>query len=177
MPENPYLGEISMAGFSYAPNGYALCDGQLMSISQNTALFSLLGTTYGGDGQTNFALPDLRGRVPLGQGTGPGLSTRPLGETGGTEGVTLTTGQLPSHTHALNVSSNGGNATTPVNNFLAPDAIGGSAPFETGATGSNAAMAGAAIGNTGSSQSHSNVQPFLCLSFYIALQGIYPSQN
>jgi microcystin-dependent protein len=176
MPQTPYLGEITIAAFNFAPVGYALCDGQLLPISQNTALFALLGTFYGGNGTTTFALPDLQGRVPLGMGDGSGLTPRVIGERDGAEGITLLTNQLPAHSHAFNVSSAGGNAVTPVNNLLAPDAIGGSAPFESGAA-PNSTMAATAIGSTGGSQPHNNMQPSLCLNFYIALQGIFPSRS
>src|SRR5262245_2996958 len=110
----PYIGEIRMVGFNFAPLGWALCNGQLLAISQNTALFSLLGTTYGGNGQTTFALPDLRGRIPIHQGQGPGLSNRVLGEVGGQESVALTSQQMPAHTHALLASPSPGTTISPV---------------------------------------------------------------
>ena len=119
MPSEPFLGEISMSGFNFAPRGYAFCAGQLLSISQNTALFVLLGTTFGGNGQTTFALPDLRGRVPMGEGSGPGLTPKTLGEVSGAETTTLTTNQIPQHNHSLNAVSDAGDTSSPANAFLA----------------------------------------------------------
>ncbi|MGW2554070.1 phage tail protein [Streptomyces sp. NPDC001635] len=166
----PYLGEIRMVGFGYAPQGWALCNGQLLPIAQNTALFSLLGTTYGGNGQTTFALPDLQGRVPLHPGSGAGLSPRVRGESGGTETVTLTTGQIPSHTHTLN-----GVAARQDTNRVAGAVLanGGYYSTQTPDTG----MDQAPIGATGGGQPHPNMQPFLCVNFIIALQGIFPPQS
>ena len=113
----PFIGEISMVAFTFAPRGWAFCDGQLLAISQNTALFSLIGTTYGGDGRTTFALPDLRGRVPLHMGNGPGLTSRPEGQKGGSETVTLTVSQMPAHNHQANASSTTSDKPGPINNF------------------------------------------------------------
>ncbi len=158
-----------MVGFNFAPVGWAMCDGQLLPISQNTALFSLLGTTYGGNGTTTFALPDLRGRVPMHQGQGPGLSPRFLGESGGTETVTLDTSQVPSHTHALN-----GVAARQDSNRVAGAAPSNGGYYSTQTPGT--AMHQAAIGTTGGGQPHPNVQPFLCVNFIIALQGIFPAR-
>ncbi|MDQ6615277.1 MAG: tail fiber protein [Actinomycetota bacterium] len=168
----PFLGEIRVFGFNFAPQGWATCSGQILPISQNTALFSLLGTTYGGNGQTTFALPDLRGRAPLSFGQGPGLQNYDLGEVSGSESVTLTSGQLPTHAH--NVVAHGGpaSATRP----------GGAVPAQTSGPSYAAApdgtnMNAGMIGNAGSSQPFDNRQPFLVVNFCIALQGIYPSRN
>jgi microcystin-dependent protein len=177
MPSNPFLGEIFMAGFNFAPRGYAMCNGQVLPIAQNTALFSLLGTTYGGNGQTTFALPDLRGRVPVHVGQGPGLSPYSLGQNGGTETVTLGANQIPAHNHPLNATTAGGDQLLPTDNLIAPDALGGTAPFKTGSSGPNTAMAASSIGQAGGGQPHNNLQPYLVLNFYIAVQGIFPSRN
>ncbi|MEA2212862.1 MAG: hypothetical protein QOF83_2810 [Solirubrobacteraceae bacterium] len=164
-----FIGAIFMFGGNFAPRGYAFCDGQQLAISQNTALFSLLGTTYGGNGTTTFALPDLRGRAPIHVGQNPGGSFHTLGESGGTDSVVLTTGQLPAHGHQVNV---GTSQTTSSPSGSIP-AQGGS--YTTGfATGQ---MAANAIALAGSNQAHPNLQPFLAVSFIIALQGIFPSRN
>ena len=171
----PFLGQIIMFGGNFAPRGWALCDGQLLPISQNTALFSLLGTTYGGNGQTTFALPDLRGRVPLHMGQGPGLSPYTLGQVGGTEAVTLLVNNLPQHTHSLNGNSTGGNQPGPSGNVLAVESTGTSSNYSSNAP--NATLSPQAVGSTGGSQPVSIQQPYLCMNFVIALQGIYPSRN
>jgi microcystin-dependent protein len=171
----PFIGEIRMVGFNFAPRGWALCNGQLLSISQNTALFSLLGTTYGGNGQTTFGLPDLRSRVPLHQGQGPGLSNRTLGEQSGQEAVTLTTAQLPAHTHPAQCSSLNGNSNSPTGRVWSKDAGVQSATYTGNAP--NGAMAANAIGPAGNGQPHENMPPFLTVNFVIAVQGIYPSRN
>lgn len=169
----PFIGEIRMFGFNFAPSGWATCDGQLLSIAQNTALFSLLGTQFGGNGQTNFALPDLRGRVPLHQGQGPGLSPRTMGESSGSEAVTLLSSQLPAHTHPFTppCSTDDPNAGSPKNNF--PASVG--TPIY--ATTANGNMGAGTTGPAGGSQPHSNLQPFLTVNFCIALQGIFPSRS
>jgi len=166
----PFISEIRMFSFSFAPQGWALCNGQLLPINQNQALFSLLGTTYGGNGQTNFALPDLRGRTPIHTGAG-----HTLGERAGEQAHTLSIAQLPGHTHQAR--GNASNATTPdpTNNFLAvPSSALGSVY---GPAEHLVAMNPAMLGNTGGSQAHLNMQPFLTMSFCIALQGIFPSRN
>jgi microcystin-dependent protein len=166
----PLMGQIILFAGTYAPKGWAMCDGQLLSIAQNSALFSLLGTTYGGDGRTTFALPDLRGRVPMHPGQGPGLSPRDLGQQGGLEDVTLTQNQIPGHTHALNTNDVAATDRSPTGNMLAQ------ATTYAGTSRTPAAMSGAAIGMTGGSQPHDNVQPFTCINFIIATEGVYPAR-
>lgn len=174
---DPFIGEIRMVGFTFAPQGWAECDGQLLAISQNDALFSLLGTTYGGDGVSTFALPDLRGRVPIHQGSGPGLSDRPIGSRGGVEQVTLTAAQIPSHTHPMQASGVGGTAASPAGGY--PAAVSGVARYQNVAAGSAATvpMDANAILPTGGSASHENRQPTQCVTFAIALFGVYPSRT
>jgi microcystin-dependent protein len=158
---------------NFAPQGWALCDGQLLAVSQNDALFSLLGTIYGGDGRTTFGLPDLRGRIPVHQGTGPGLSQRRLGQKGGTERVALTPNHLASHTHPLQVSADAADQTGPAGNVNAESVTIDqyvSDPLDTN-------RASGAVTNVGGGQAHDNLQPFLCIYFIIALFGIYPSRN
>jgi microcystin-dependent protein len=169
----PFIGQIEMTGYNYAPQGWALCNGQLLSIAQNTALFSLLGTTYGGNGQTTFGLPDLRGRMPVHQGQGPGLSNRVMGEAAGSETVTLNQGEMPQHNHTVAAQSGPGNSTNPSNNFPAAS----SARDNIYSNSSNALMNQMEIGLTGGSQPHDNMPPFLTVNFIIALQGIYPSRS
>jgi len=169
----PYVGEIRMFGGNFAPAGWALCQGQTLPISEFDTLFNLIGTTYGGDGQSTFRLPDLQGRFPMHQGQGPGLSNRTLAEQGGTEAVTLSVSQLPLHSHPAMCSSGGGNSGTPVGNFWSTDPMGSTAAY---AMGSDSQMAGNAIGNAGGSQPHENMKPFLALSFIISLFGVFPSQ-
>lgn len=168
----PFLAEIRIFTGNFAPRGWAFCQGQILSIAQNTALFSLLGTTYGGNGQTTFALPNLAGRVPVGTGTGPGLSTKTLGEAAGAETVTLLATQMPAHTHQLRGSS-GAPTTNSPSNALLPTAT--SRVYNTGSadTGMNAA----AVAIQGGSQPHENMQPYLAVNYIIATQGIYPSRN
>ena len=171
---NPYVGEIRLFAGNFAPLGWALCQGQLLSIAENDTLFSLIGTTYGGDGQQTFGLPDLRGRVPLHQGNGPGLSPRAIGELAGAETVTLTTAQLPAHSHSLVATSAPASATAgPAGGVLASASVkvyGSGAP--------STAMAAAAISPTsGGGQPHQNMAPFLALNYIISLFGIYPQQS
>jgi len=163
----PFLSEVRIFSFGYAPQGWALCNGQLLPINQNQALFALLGTTYGGNGQTNFALPDLRGRVPM--HVGGGLV---LGQKAGEEAHTLTATEMPAHTHQANASANGPTVTPPSGNFWASNT--GFSPYGSAA---DTAMSPQAIGNTGGSQAHENRSPYLTLNFCIALQGIFPSPN
>jgi microcystin-dependent protein len=177
----PFLGEIRMVGWNFAANGWALCNGQLMPISQYQALFALLGTTYGGDGVQTFALPNLQGRVPIHQGTGPGLSPYTIGELAGSENITLLTNQMPQHNHLVAVSNQPGAVSDPTNATLAQGNSGsGRTPVlisdyvSSAATGS---LAPATISNAGGNQPHSNIQPFLCINFIIALTGIFPSRS
>lgn len=177
----PFLGEIKMVGFNFAPRGYATCDGQLMAISQFSALFSLLGTIYGGDGRTTFALPDLRGRFPTHHGTGPGLSTRQMGQRGGREDVTLNVTNMPSHNHSasgtIKGSSATGNSADPTDNVPA-----------SGGRGTNIYSSGpdvnmlangveVTVNNNGGNQPFNIMPPFLVINFVIATMGIFPSRN
>ena len=168
----PFVGEIRMFAGNFAPRSWAFCDGQLLAVSQNDALFSLLGTIYGGDGRTTFGLPDMRGRIPLHAGTGPGLSQRRLGANGGAENVTLTVNQLPSHGHAMQASTNPADSGYPAGRVVAntdPLPIYNALPADT--------PAGTETGATGGSQYHANVMPYLCIHFIIALFGVYPSRT
>jgi len=169
----PFLGEIRMFGSNFAPRSWAFCDGQLLAIGQNQALFSLLGTIYGGDGRTIFALPDLRGRVPVHMGHGPGLSSRPVGHKVGSENVTLTQAQLPSHSHALEASADAATESAPTGHVLASS----STVTMFADTAPTVPMASASITAAGGGQGHPNMMPFLCVHFIIALAGIYPSRN
>ena len=173
----PFIGEIRMVGFNFAPKHWALCNGQLLAISANTALFSLLGTTYGGDGRVTFALPDLRGRVPIHAAAGPGLTPRILGEESGLESVTLLQPEMPSHNHSLVANSQAGGAVSPTNGFIAVSVD--STGTENGAFAGNpnTALNPQSIGVAGSTQPHPNMQPYLCVNFIIALYGIFPSRN
>lgn len=167
----PFIGQIILFAGNFAPRGWTLCDGQLLAISQHQALFSIIGTTYGGDGKTTFALPDLRSRVPIQPGQGPGLSHYQLGERTGSESVTLTTTQIPSHTHQLRASDQDPSGRPdPRNNSLALADIYASAD-------AGDAMSPTSIANTGGNQPHTNVQPVLALNFIIAMVGIFPSRN
>jgi len=170
---NPYIGEIRLFAGNFAPAGWAFCQGQLMSIAENDALFSLIGTTYGGDGQQTFGLPDLRGRVPVHQGSGPGLSTRTIGELAGTETVTLTSANLPVHSHALLATSAPASAAAgPAGGVLASASV---KVYGSGAPGTP--LAAAAIAASGGGLPHQNMAPFLALNYIISLFGIYPQQN
>jgi microcystin-dependent protein len=173
---DPFLGEIRMFGGNFAPYGWALCNGQLMSISQNTALFSLLGTNYGGDGRVTFGLPNLMGAAPMQQGQGPGLSSRYLGQTGGTPTVTLVSAEMPAHTHQANAFDGSGDATTPNGAVWASAMTGrvGTNLYSNAAP--NQPMSPQAVGPTGGSQPHNNMPPYQCISFIIALQGIFPQR-
>ena len=170
----PYVGEIRMFGGNFAPRDWAFCEGQLLPIDQFDALFALIGTTYGGDGQTTFQLPDLRGRIPVHQGTHNGSGTTfTLGERAGNENVTLTIQQIPIHTHPVAVSASPGHVADPSNALVAADrdfaSFSGSIPSQPMASGS--------VAPAGGSQPHENMPPFLCVSFIISLFGIFPSQN
>ncbi|MGO9603601.1 MAG: phage tail protein [Candidatus Binataceae bacterium] len=170
----PYIGEIRIVGFNFAPEGWAFCNGSLMAIAQNETLFTLIGTTYGGDGVTTFALPNLQDRVPVHQGTGGG-QTLILGESGGESQVTLTSAQLPSHTHTVSGAS-GGPQVTPVGQTWGDSGQNGSggAYASPGATNP---MSAQALGQAGGGQPHTNLSPYLGLNFIIALFGIFPSQE
>jgi microcystin-dependent protein len=178
---DPFPGEIRMVGWNFVANGWALCNGQLMPINQYSALFSLLGTTYGGNGTTTFALPNLQGRVPIHQGTGVGLSPYTIGQSSGSENITLLPTQMPIHNHLMGVSNLPGAVSDPTNAILAQGNSGaGRSPVpvsdyvSTAATGT---LAPTAIASSGGSQPHSNIQPYLCINFIIALNGIFPSRN
>jgi microcystin-dependent protein len=168
-----FVGEIRMFGGNFAPAQWAFCDGALLPISQNTALFSLLGTSYGGDGRTTFALPDLRGRTPIGTGQGPGLSQVDLGEQLGADAVTLAVTEMPAHPHVARGSTADGGTGNPSNAVWAVSRQ-GRASERLYATGSPAAMSGAALAPSGGSLPHNNLAPYLVVTFIIALQGIYP---
>jgi len=170
----PFIGQIIMAGFNFAPRGYAFCAGQLLSIAQNTALFSLLGTTYGGDGRVTFGLPDLRSRVSAHQGQGPGLTNRTMGESYGSETVTLTLAQLPQHSHLVAANNTGGNSTQPQGNFPAIDSSNRTQQYGRNPSG---AMNPNMLSKVGGSQPHNNLMPYCVTNFSIALQGIFPSRN
>ena len=174
----PFIGQIIMFGGNFAINGYAFCNGQLLPIAQNTALFSILGTTYGGNGQTTFALPNLQSRVPVHFGQGPGLSQYDLGEQAGTETVTLTTQQMPAHNHLMRTSSSDGNDSAPAPTTVPGVVKQGTATanaYTTAAPDSN--FLPAAITLTGGNQPFPIIQPFLAINFQIALEGIFPSRN
>ena len=176
----PFLGEIMMCGWNFAARGWALCDGQVMAISANSALFSLLGTIYGGDGRTTFALPDLRGRFPTQFGSGPGLTTHDIGQRGGTESVTLTTAQMPTHQHTLTpqpVAAAVGTLRSPVGNVPAADPEGELTYAPPSAGSGTFGGAEAVTAMTGGSQSMSIMPPFLAINFQIALQGVFPSRS
>jgi microcystin-dependent protein len=171
-----FIGELRIMSFTFAPRGWAQCTGQLLPINQNQALFSLLGTQYGGNGQTNFALPDLRGRAAVHAGNGPGIGPTQIGERGGVESVTLQQQEMPQHGHTLNAVSDIANAGVPGNALPAAKGRGGVSMF--GAAGSaNTTLGPQAVTNAGGSQPHTNMQPYGVLNFCIAIQGIFPSRN
>jgi microcystin-dependent protein len=177
----PFVGQIALFPYNFAPRGWAFCAGQLLPISQNTALFSLLGTFYGGDGKATFALPDLQGRVPIGTGQGPGLSAYTLGEAAGVETVTLLSTENASHNHALNATTDSGTVVAASGNQLATAFTGSRTSSTTGLIYSsatpNTALAATAISFTGGSLPHNNIQPAQVLQYCIALQGVYPARN
>ena len=168
---DPFVAEIRIFPFNFAPKGWAWCDGQLLPLSQNTALFSLLGTTYGGDGKSNFALPNLQGNAPMHPGQGPGLSLHDLGETGGSETVTLLESEIPSHSHALRASPDDADVRIPT----AARTLAKSVMYATGAP--NTALAGQALAPAGGDQPHNNMMPYLTFYFNIALQGVFPPRT
>ncbi len=178
MAQTPILGCIFMFAGNFAPSGYQLCQGQLLPISQYAALFSILGTSFGGNGTTTFALPDLRGRKPIGTGTGTGLPTVVIGQLGGADNVTILTSNMPSHTHTLNASTTTATQPLPTNNVLA--SVQDSTPAQATAyinTAPNTTMAPASIGLTGGSQPINVQDPYLGITFIISMQGIFPSRN
>jgi microcystin-dependent protein len=170
----PFIAEIRIFAGNFAPRGWAFCDGQLLPISQNTALFSLIGTTYGGDGRTTTALPNMQGRAPMHPGNGPGLSSRRLGETGGVEAVTLSEAQMPNHTHQLVGSSEDDDSTVAEN-----QSYGGLSTVYAPSSSALADMSTSppSLASQGGGQAHNNVQPFLTMNFIIALVGLYPSRS
>ena len=172
---DPFVAEIRIFPFNFAPKGWAWCNGQLMPISQNTALFSLLGTTYGGDGKSTFALPNMQGNAPMHPGQGPGLSLHDLGETGGSDTVTLLQSEIPGHSHGLNSSATfAGSANNPAGDVLAKGATG---LLAYAAPGPLVSMSDQALAPVGGNQPHNNMQPYLTLNFNIALQGVFPPRT
>jgi microcystin-dependent protein len=168
---DPFVAEIRIFGFNFAPKGWAFCDGQLLPISQNTALFSLLGTTYGGDGKSTFALPDLQGRAPMQPGQGPALSNYDLGQTGGVENVTLLASEIPAHSHSAQADTVTADQNIPSSTQVLSRSLGGRAY---GPASNLTAMAAESLAVAGASVAHNNMQPYLTLNFCIAMQGVYP---
>ena len=173
MDADPWIGEIALVPYTFPPRGWAFCNGQILSIAQNTALFTLLGTTFGGDGQTTFALPDLRGRVPISAGQAPGLDNYALGQVGGVESVTLVTNEIPSHTHTAVADAGNGTSDAPAAHLPARNVAG----VPEYGINANASLSSQAIAPTGGGQPHTNLQPYLTMNYIIALVGIYPTQN
>jgi len=176
----PFIAEVRMWGCDFAPRGWAFCEGQLLPIVDNTALFSLIGTLYGGDGRVTMGLPNLTDRAPMQQGLGPGLSSRPIGQTGGADQVALTETEMPAHDHIVRGVAEGGSSATPTNElYMGQDQSSRSENISYLSTDTtmNTSLAAEAIGSTGSGQAHENQQPFLGVNFCIALQGIYPSRS
>ena len=171
----PFVGEITLGGWNFAPRGWAFCHGQLLAIAQNSALFSLLGTTFGGDGRTTFSLPDTRGRCVVGAGQGPGLTDRRIGQKSGNETTTLTEANLPSHSHRVNATNAIGNLTGPGTDFLAKSEQTGQRIYHNGPPTQQ--MDPGMIANTGGNTSFNNMQPYLVMNYVIALVGIYPSRS
>lgn len=169
---DPFVAEIRIFPFNFAPKGWAWCDGQILPLSQNTALFSLLGTTYGGNGQSNFALPDLQGRAAMHPGQGPGLSLHDLGESNGADTVTLLQTEIPVHNHTMQVSDIAGNSTSPANNVMAIGAKG--TPIYAPISGASTTLGLNTVNPTGGNLPHNNMQPYLTMYFAIALQGVFP---
>lgn len=173
---DPFVAEIRIFPFNFAPKGWAWCNGQLLPLSQNTALFSLLGTTYGGDGRSNFALPDLEGRAPMHPGQGPGLSLHDLGESGGSETVTLLESEIPAHSHALNAQVPPGDTNLPAGNTPARGTS-GALPYLPPAGAPLVVMSPQSLTPAGGDQPHNNLMPYLTLNFCIALQGVFPPRG
>jgi microcystin-dependent protein len=172
---DPFVAEIRIFPFNFAPKGWAFCDGQLLPLSQNTALFSLLGTTYGGNGKSNFALPNMQGNAPMHPGQGPGLSLHDLGETGGSETVSLLESEIPSHSHNVTASSQDGLDNHPVGNFPAQSI--GINMYQPQGTPTIVAMNDSSLAPAGGDQPHNHMQPYLTLNFCIALQGVFPPRT
>jgi microcystin-dependent protein len=170
---DPFVAEIRIFPFNFAPRGWAWCDGQLLPLSQNTALFSLLGTTYGGNGKSNFALPDLQGRAPMQPGQGPGLSLHDLGETGGSETVSLLESEIPSHSHALQATVEDGTQGTMVAGVTVATSVGGTL-YQTNTATNLVSMSPSALSPAGGDAPHNNMMPYLTFYFCIALQGVFP---
>ena len=170
---DPFVAEIRIFPFNFAPKGWAFCDGQILPLSQNTALFSLLGTTYGGDGKSNFALPNMQGNAPMHPGQGPGLSLHDLGETGGSDTVSLLESEIPSHSHGFIVSQSDATDQSPVNELLAA----GVGIGQYGTPGAITQLSSNALAPAGGDQPHNNMQPYLTLNLCIALQGVYPPRT
>ena len=173
---DPFVAEIRIFPFNFAPKGWAWCDGQLLPLSQNTALFSLLGTTYGGDGKSTFALPNLQGRAPMHPGQGPGLSLHDLGEMGGTESVTLQAAEIPSHSHSLRASVEDGTQGTLASGVALATSVGGSL-YQADTVSTLGAMNVNSLAPAGSNLPHNNMQPYLTFYFNIALQGVFPPRG
>ena len=171
---DPFVAEIRIFPFNFAPKGWAFCDGQILPISQNTALFSLLGTTYGGDGKSNFALPNMQGNSPMHPGQGPGLSLHDLGEMGGSDTVSLLESEMPSHSHTMQVSSQLATANAPAGQLYA---MGDGINLYGSAANNLTMMSGQSLAPAGGDQPHNNLQPYLTLNFCIALQGVYPPRT
>ena len=172
---DPFVAEIRIFPFNFAPRGWAWCDGQIMPISQNTALFSLLGTTYGGDGKSTFALPDLQGRAPMHPGQGNGLSLRDLGETGGSETVTLLQTEIPAHAHPMSASNQPGEDAAPASEALGRSV--GASLYQTNTSANVVQYAPQAVSPVGNDLPHNNMQPYLTMYFNIALQGVFPPRS
>lgn len=173
--QEPFIGNVILFGGTYAPQGWAFCDGSLMPISQYDTLFSLIGTTYGGDGQNTFALPDLRSRIPIHQGQGVGLGNYIIGQVAGTETVALLPGQLPQHSHSVLTNSGAANSLDPTNNFLGTQST--LQEYIPGASANSVMNAAMVANSTGGGQPHDNIMPSIALNYIIALEGIYPQQN
>jgi len=173
---DPFVAEIRIFPFNFPPKGWAFCDGQLLPLSQNTALFTLLGTTYGGDGKSNFALPNMQGNVPMHPGQGPGLSWHDLGETGGSDTVSLLESEVPSHSHALMAAAASGTKSVPAANSFAR-VSGGGTPYLASAGAPLVVMSDNSLAPAGGDQPHNNLQPYLTLNFCIAMQGVFPPRG
>jgi microcystin-dependent protein len=173
---DPFVAEIRIFPFNFAPKGWAFCDGQILPLSQNTALFSLLGTTYGGDGKSNFALPNMQGSAPMHPGQGPGLSLHDLGETGGSETVSLLESEIPSHSHGFMASTQPGEDPAPDSSEALARSVGANL-YQTTVNANIVQLSGNALAPAGGDQPHNNMQPYLTLNFCIALQGVYPPRT